>query len=85
MAVSKQASKQAYTHIRNAVTLVWGSLRLAPLMCRWLCSNSLKIEKISMGYPLERFKLLFPRVSHRTDLSHQNPWDTHGNILSRYS
>ena len=34
MATSKQAaSKQAdiHTHVRNAVTLVWGSLRLAPI------------------------------------------------------
>ena len=32
MAASKQASKQAniHSHMRNAVTLVWGSLRLAP-------------------------------------------------------
>ena len=32
MGASKQASKQKYihTHIRNAVTLVWGLLRLAP-------------------------------------------------------
>ena len=30
-----QASKQAniYTHVRNAVPLVWGSLRLAPIIC----------------------------------------------------
>ena len=30
---SKQASKQAniHTHMHNAVTLVWGSLRLAPI------------------------------------------------------
>ena len=30
----KQASKQAslHTHVRNAVMLVWGSLRLAPMM-----------------------------------------------------
>ena len=30
---SKQASKQAYihTHVRTEVTLVWGSLRLAPM------------------------------------------------------
>ena len=34
MATSKQASKQAdiHTHVRNAVTLVWGSLRLAPII-----------------------------------------------------
>ena len=33
MAANKQASKQAsiHTHVRNAVTLVWGSLRLAPM------------------------------------------------------
>ena len=33
MAATKQASKQAstHTHVRNAVTLVWGSLRLAPI------------------------------------------------------
>ena len=33
MAASKQASKQAniHTHVRNAVPLVWGSLRLAPI------------------------------------------------------
>ena len=24
-------------------------------------------------------------MSHGTDLSHQNPWDTHGNALSHYS
>ena len=32
MATSKQASKQTYIHTTsaNAVTLVWGSLRLAP-------------------------------------------------------
>ena len=29
--VSKQASKHRYTHVRNAVTLVWGLLRLAPI------------------------------------------------------
>ena len=31
---SKQASKQAsiYTHVHNEVTLVWGSLRLAPII-----------------------------------------------------
>ena len=28
---SKQTNKQAYTHVRNAVTVVWGSLRLAPI------------------------------------------------------
>ena len=27
---SKQASKQPYTHVHNAVTLVWGSLKLTP-------------------------------------------------------
>ena len=32
MATSKQASKQTYTHTCNAVTLVWGSLRLAPII-----------------------------------------------------
>ena len=33
MAASKQASKQAniHTHVCNAVPLVWGSLRLAPI------------------------------------------------------
>ena len=33
MAARKQASKQAsiHTHVSNAVTLVWGSLRLAPI------------------------------------------------------
>ena len=33
MAASKQASKQAsiHMHVRNVVTLVWGSLRLAPI------------------------------------------------------
>ena len=33
---SKQASKQAniHTHGCNEVTLVWGSLRLTPIMCR---------------------------------------------------
>ena len=33
MAASKQASKQAsiHTHVHNAVMLVWGSLRLAPM------------------------------------------------------
>ena len=30
MAASKQAS--IHTHVYNAVTLVWGSLRLAPIM-----------------------------------------------------
>ena len=30
----KQTDRQTYihTHVRNAVTLVWGSLRLAPMM-----------------------------------------------------
>jgi len=28
---------------------------------------------------------VFSWVSHGTDLSHQNPWDTHGSILSHYS
>ena len=34
MAANKQASKQAsiHTHVRNAVTLVWGSIRLAPII-----------------------------------------------------
>ena len=34
-----KASKQAdiHTHVRNAVTLVWGSLRLAPIN---ICSNT---------------------------------------------
>ena len=33
MAASTQANKQTYTHmhIRSAVTLVWGSLRLTPM------------------------------------------------------
>ena len=33
MATSKQASKQAniHMHVHNAVPLVWGSLRLAPI------------------------------------------------------
>ena len=33
---SKQASKQTniHTHVRNEVTLVWGSLRLAPITAR---------------------------------------------------
>ena len=28
---TEAASKHRYTHMRNAVTLVWGSLRLAPM------------------------------------------------------
>ena len=34
MAASKQASKQAsiHTHVHNAVMLVWGSLRLVPII-----------------------------------------------------
>ena len=34
MATSKQASKHVHTltHFRNAVPLVWGSLRLAPII-----------------------------------------------------
>jgi len=47
--------------------------------------NWLKIVKNSMGYSWDWFKSPFPWVSHGTDLSHQNPWDTHGSILSPYS
>ena len=43
-------SKQAniHTHFRNAVTLVWGSLRLAPIKCRWQdprCSHIFQTNK----------------------------------------
>ena len=34
MAASKQTG--IHTHVRNAVTLVWGSLRLAPIMSTWM-------------------------------------------------
>jgi len=30
-----------------------------------------------MGYPWDWLKSPFPWVSHGTDLSRQNPWDTH--------
>ena len=53
-----------------------GSIKRSP-------SNWLKIEKISMDYPWDWFKSPFPWVSHGTHLSHQNPWDTHGNVLSQ--
>ena len=33
MAASKQESKQTYTHVRNAVPLVWGLVRFAPITC----------------------------------------------------
>ena len=34
MAANRQTDRHTYihTHVRNAVTLVWGSLRLAPIM-----------------------------------------------------
>ena len=32
---SKQASKHTHTHMRNEVTLVWGSLRLAPIILQF--------------------------------------------------
>ena len=39
MAANRQTDRHTYvhTHVRNAVTLVWGSLRLAPIMC--LCGQ----------------------------------------------
>ena len=40
MAASKQAS--IHTHVCNAVTLVWGSLRLAPNIASDLCKWSSK-------------------------------------------
>ena len=41
MAASKQAS--IHTHVHNAVTLVWGSLRLAPnMLCSTVTINNLK-------------------------------------------
>ena len=55
------------------------------LFCIAISLYWLKIEKISMGYAWDWFKSPFPWVSHGTDLSHQNPWDTHGNVLSQYS
>ena len=42
MAARKQTSKQAsiHMHVRNAVTLVWGSLRLTPIRLSSLFKNS---------------------------------------------
>ena len=40
------ASKQMYTHLRNVVLLVWGSLRLASIMKTYtiiiMCNNKLE-------------------------------------------
>ena len=33
MAANRQTDRHTYTHVRNAVVLVWGSLRLAPTSC----------------------------------------------------
>ena len=48
MAASKQASKQAsmHMHVRNAVLLVWGSLRLAPII--YSCNEYL-VVKLKFG------------------------------------
>ena len=41
-----QANKQASKHMRNAVMLVWGSLRLAPTTC-YLGNTTVEFEQDS--------------------------------------
>ena len=58
---AKQTDRQTYTHFRNAVPLVWGSLRLAPTigftetLCR-LCAYRAHIHAV---------------LSHKTPLQQQ--------------
>ena len=46
MAANRQTDRHTYihTHMRNEVTLVWGSLRLAPITL--LISNGSQVSKI---------------------------------------
>ena len=41
MAANRQTDRQTdrHTHVRNAVTLMWGSLKLAPIKFSNLCSH----------------------------------------------
>ena len=50
----KQASKQAsiHTHVHNAVTLMWGSLMLAPIKAKLLADGDLEIIKVHLLYTL---------------------------------
>ena len=55
MAASKQASKQAniHTHVSNAVPLVWGSLRLAPITLRMVSALNVaghRVEPASLQF-----------------------------------
>ena len=63
--IRPQASKQAriHTHFRNAVPLVWGSLRLAPIMMKfffYLRGTRLEVidEQCMMGTFLDRVSCL---------------------------
>jgi len=66
-----------FWHLSSPVHVVMNLMKL--------CSNWLKSVKNPMGYSWDRFKSPFPWVSQGTDVSLQNPWDTHGSILSHYS
>ena len=47
MAASKQAS--IYTHVRNAVTLVWGSLRLTQIIRSYMDTENLSLLLIYLN------------------------------------
>ena len=49
---SKQSSNQAniHTHVRNEVTLVWGSLRLAPIISHLVLYQNVKIVLVQLVY-----------------------------------
>ena len=64
MAASKQAN--IHTHMRNAVPLVWGSLRLAPII---LSASFAIIGNIKMGH-----KLSSPITTNKTITMKQYPF-----------
>ena len=71
MAASKQASKQAsiHIHVRNEVTLVWGSLRLAPktsssiFMVGWLFMHN---GVLAMNTEIPNIHIWGPKVNQHT-------------------
>ena len=47
MAANRQAKTDRYTHMHNAVSLVWGSLRLAPITIRVFVEASFRLCSIT--------------------------------------
>ena len=58
-------SKQTYihTHVRNEVTLVWGSPRLAPITSLSLHSNSFKVHFAKLSGPIHSMKVQYCYVT----------------------